>query len=64
MIIPVGLDEDEVRRTIPGARTALDRGLRHPGCVGEWKDTFTKKLSQLPASSPRPGFLPGPTPSA
>ena len=47
-----------------GARAALDRGLRHPGCVGEWKDTFTKKLSQLPGSPSKPGFAPGATPSA
>jgi tetratricopeptide (TPR) repeat protein len=47
-----------------GARAALDRGLRHPGCVGEWKDTFARKLSQLPAASSRPGAMPGSRPFA
>ena len=47
-----------------GARAALDRGLRHPACVGDWRDTFTKKLSQLTASPGRPGIAPGATPSA
>ena len=47
-----------------GARAALDRGLRHPGCVGDWKDTFVRKLAQLPSLSPRSGAAPGPHPSA
>ena len=47
-----------------GARAALDRGLRHPGCVGEWKETFVKKLSEIPAGPARPGYATGPTPSA
>jgi predicted Zn-dependent protease len=47
-----------------GARAALDRGLRHPGCVGEWKDTFARKLSQLPPAASRPGAMPGSRPFA
>ena len=47
-----------------GARAALDRGLRHPGCVGEWKETYVKKLSEIPTGPARPGYAPGPTPSA